>query len=921
MSTASGLSSEKNVATDLLGAKEGGLQAFFTPQSIAVIGASDKARSIGRTLVWNLITSPFGGTVFPVNPKRPSVLGIKAHPRIGDVPDPIDLAIVATPAPTVPDLIAECVAAGVQAAIVVSAGFKEIGAIGADLERQIMGHARRGRLRVIGTNSLGVMSPFTGLNATVANAMARPGRIAFLSQSGALGAAVLDWSLRANVGFSAFVSVGSQLDVGWGDLIDYFGSDMHTQSIIIYMESIGDARSFISAAREVALSKPIIVIKPGRTKGASRAATAHTGSLTGSDEVLNAAFRRCGVLRVDRISELFSMAEILNIQPRPKGPRLTILTNAGGPGVLATDALIAGGGQLAPLAPESIEALNRILPLPWSHSNPVDLLGDAGPDRYVKALEVVARDPNTNGLLVILTPQAMIDPTLIADQLKAHCTIADKPVLASWMGGTRLRQASRSCTAPASRRSPTPTPPPAPSTTCGDISQNIRSLYETPELAGGEDGGADRAGAEDLIASVLAAGRTLLTEAESKALLALYGIPVVPTRVATTEEQAVTLAAELGYPAVLKLHSQTITHKTDVGGVRLNLTDPKAVRRAYRAIERSVSRRVGAEHFLGVTVQPMIKLDGYELIIGCSPDPQFGPVLLFGAGGRLVELIRDHTLALPPLNTTLARRMMERTRIFRALMKGVRGRRPVDLGALERLLVRFSGLVVEQPRIKEIDINPLLASPKRLIALDARVVLHGAEVDLDRLPRPAISPYPTQYVAPWTGKDGLTVTIRPIRPEDEPLVVRFDEKLSEDTVYMRYFQTLKLSRRIAHERMIRICFIDYDREMALVADYKDPQTGEREIIAMGRWSRMYDRDEAEFSLLVRDGFQRRGLGTELLRRLVAIGRDERLHRLTAVILPQNQGMLRICTKLGFHTHLVEPDYLMYSELILADSGK
>ncbi len=921
MSTASGLSSEKNVATDLLGAKEGGLQAFFTPQSIAVIGASDKAGSIGRTLVWNLISSPFGGTVFPVNPKRPRVLGIKAHPRIGDVPDPIDLAIVATPAPTVPDLIAECVEAGVQAAIVVSAGFKEIGAIGADLERQIMGHARRGRLRVIGTNSLGVMSPFTGLNATVANAMARPGRIAFLSQSGALGAAVLDWSLRANVGFSAFVSVGSQLDVGWGDLIDYFGSDMHTQSIIIYMESIGDARSFISAAREVALSKPIIVIKPGRTKGASRAATAHTGSLTGSDEVLNAAFRRCGVLRVDRISELFSMAEILNIQPRPKGPRLMILTNAGGPGVLATDALIAGGGKLAPLAPASIEALNRILPLPWSHSNPLDLLGDAGPDRYVQALEVVARDPNTDGLLVILTPQAMIDPTLIADQLKAHCTIADKPVLASWMGGDEVAAGESILHGAGIPSFPYPDTAARAFNHMWRYSQNIRSLYETPELAGGEDGGADRAGAEDLIASVLASGRTLLTEAESKALLALYGIPVVPTRVATTEEQAVTLAAELGFPGVLKLHSQTITHKTDVGGVRLNLTDSKAVRRAYRAIERSVSRRVGAEHFLGVTVQPMIKLDGYELIIGCNPDPQFGPVLLFGAGGRLVELSRDHKLGLPPLNTTLARRMMERTRIFRALMKGVRGRRPVDLGALERLLVRFSGLVVEQPRIKEIDINPLLASPKRLIALDARVVLHGAEVDLARLPCPAISPYPTQYVAPWTGKDGLTVTIRPIRPEDEPLVVRFDEKLSEDTVYMRYFQTLKLSRRIAHERMIRICFIDYDREMALVADYKDPQTGEREIIAMGRWSRMYDRDEAEFSLLVRDGFQRRGLGTELLRRLIAIGRDERLHRITAVILPQNQGMLRICSKLSFHTRLVERDYLMYSELILADSRK
>jgi acetyltransferase len=919
MCTATGLSSE-NLATNLLAPKGGGLQSFFTPQSVAVIGASDKPGSVGRTLVWNLISSPFGGTVFPVNPRRPRVLGIKSHPRIGDVPDPVDLAIVATPAPTVPDVIAECVEAGVRAAIITSAGFREIGTQGAELERQIMRNARRGRLRVLGTNSLGVVSPTSGLNATAANTTARPGRIAFLSQSGALGASVLDWGLRANVGFSAFVSVGSQLDIGWGDLIDYFGNDGHTQSILIYMESIGDARSFVSAAREVALTKPIIVIKPGRTKGARRAATAHTGSLTGSDDVLDAAFRRCGVLRVDRISELFSMADILNNQPRPKGRRLMILTNAGGPGVLAADALIAGGGQLAALTPESIEALNRILPAPWSHSNPIDLLGDADPDRYASALDIAARDPNTDGLLVILTPQAMIDPTRTAEQLKAHCTSADKPVLASWMGGDEVAAGEsilHRCGIPAF---------PYPDTAARAFnhmwrySQNIHGLYETPDLAGNEDGEAGRAGAQDLIASVLATGRTLLSEAESKRLLALYGIPTVPTRVAATEEQAVTLATKLGYPVVLKLHSHTITHKADVGGVRLDLNHARAVRRAYRAIERSVSRRVGAEHFLGVTVQPMVKGDGCELIIGSNLDPQFGPVLLFGAGGRLVELIRDHKLALPPLNTTLARRLMERTRIFKAL-KGGRGRRGVDLGALERLLVRFSGLVLEHRRIKEIEINPLLAAPGRLVALDARVVLHGADVDLDRLPRPAIRPYPTQYVAPWTGKDGLSVTNRPIRPEDEPLVVRFHEKLSEDTVYLRFFQTLKLSRRIAHERLIQTCHTDYDREMALVTDYRDPQTGQREIIAMGRLTRLYNRDEAEFSLLVRDGFQRRGLGTELLRRLVAIGRDERLSRISAVVLPQNQGMLRICAKLGFHTEFMEPDHLMHSELILADSGE
>ena len=757
--------------------------------------------------MWNLISSPFGGTVFPVNPKRRRVLGIKAHPRIGDVPDPIDLAIVATPAPTVPDLIGECVEAGVQAAIVISAGFKEIGAIGAELERRIMEQARRGRLRVIGTDSLGVMSPMTGLNATVANTMARPGRIAFLSQSGALGTAVLDWSLRANVGFSAFVSVGSMLDVGWGDLIDYFGNDMHTQSIIIYMESIGDARYFLSAAREVALTKPIIVIKPGRTKGASQAAAAHTGSLTGSDDVLDAAFRRCGVLRVDRISELFSMADILNTQPRPKGRRLTILTNAGGPGVIATDALIAGGGQLAPLAPESIEALNRILPLPWSHSNPVDLLGDASPDRYAKALEVVARDPNTDGVLVILTPQAMIDPTRTADQLKAHCTIADKPVLASWMGGDEVA-AGESILHP--RRHPGV---PLPRHRRPRLQPHVALQPEHPQpvrdAGAGRQRGRRRRSRRGRGLDRLRPGRGAdpLDEAESKRLLELYRIPVVPTRVATTEEQAVTLAAELGYPAVLKLHSQTITHKTDVGGVRLNLANAKAVRRAYRAIERSVSRRVGAEHFLGVTVQPMIKLDGYELIIGCSPDPQFGPVLLFGAGGRLVELIRDHTLALPPLNTTLARRMMERTRIFRALEGDPRSpsRRSRRAGAAVGPVQRAGGRAAadqgdrHQPAVR-------LAQAADRAGRPGGPARGGGRCGPAAPPRHPSLSHPVRRPVDGQGRPDRHDPPDPARRRAAGGAV--PREAVRGLRLPALFQTLKLSRRIAHERLTRVCFVD-----------------------------------------------------------------------------------------------------------------
>jgi acetyltransferase len=743
------------------------------------------------------------------------------------------------------------------------------------------------------------MSPVTGLNATFAAAMARPGNIGFISQSGALCTAVLDWSLRELVGFSAFISIGSMADVSWGDLIDYLGDDPRTRSIILYMESIGDARGFISAARHVALTKPIIVIKAGRSEQAAKAAASHTGTLAGSDEVLAAAFRRCGVLRVQTIGQLFYVAEVLGKQPRPKGPRLAILTNAGGPGVLATDTLIGVGGELAELAPETLEALNAILPKEWSHNNPVDILGDATPERYAKAVEIVAKDPNTDGLLTILTPQAMTDPTRIAEQLTPFAHLEDKPLLASWMGGAGVAAGEEIL-----NRAGIPTFA-YPDTAARifhymwQYTYNLRGLYETPVLPSGlEQADAGRAQAAKIVEAARAAGRTLLSEVESKQVLAAYGIPTVETRIATSEDEAARTAREIGYPVVVKLYSDTITHKTDVGGVRLNLNDADAVRRAYRAIASSVKEKAGGEHFQGVTVQPMVRLEGYELIVGSSLDVQFGPVLLFGTGGQLVEVFRDRALALPPLNTTLARRMMEQTKIYTAL-KGVRGRKPVDLAALEEILVRFSHLVVEQPWIKEIDINPLLASSERLIALDARVVLHGPEVKEEALPKLAIRPYPIQYVSPWTMKDGTEVTIRPLRPEDEPLLVKFHEHVSEQSIYMRYFHMIALSQRIAHDRLTRICYLDYDREMGLVADRKSSENGEHEILGVGRLTKVPATDEAQFAVLIADPVQRSGLGTELVRRLLDIGRQEKIRRVTAEILADNYAMQKICERLGF----------------------
>jgi len=886
-------------AHDVLRSEPHPLDAIFAPHSVAVIGASDRPGSVGRAVLWSLVSSPFGGTVYPISEKRSSVLGIKAYKNVGDVPETVDLAVVITPAATVPAIIGDCVEAGVRGAIVISAGFKEHGEQGKELERQILQRIQGTSLRLIGPNCLGVMNPVSGLNATFASTIARAGNVGFISQSGALCTAILDWAQKEMVGFSSFVSVGSMLDVDWGDLIDYLGNDPRTQSIIMYMESVGDARSFLSAAREVSLNKPIIVIKAGRTDAAAQAAASHTGALTGSDEVLEAAFRRCGVLRVQTIADLFYMAEVLAKQPRPKGPRLAIVTNAGGPGVLAADGLLSNGGQLAQLSAESMEALNQILPPHWSHNNPIDMLGDALPERYAKVIEIAAHDPNIDGLLAITCPQGMAGPTATAEHLKPYAHSTGKPVLASWMGGTEVAAGTDLL-----NRAGIPTfqfPDTAARVFCymWRYSYVLRGLYETPVLRA-DDEGPDRARAQKIIESARNSGRRLLTEVESKQLLAAYGLATVATEVAKSEDEAIKQANSIGYPVVLKLLSETITHKTDVGGVQLNLREEQTVRKAYQAIQASVRERAGEGHFLGVTVQPMLKLEGYELIVGSSIDPQFGPVLLFGTGGQLVEVFKDRSLALPPLNTTLARRMMEQTNIFKAL-EGVRGREAVDLAGLEEFMVRFSHLVVEQPRIREIDINPVLASSKGIIALDARIVLHEPEISDDHLPRLAIRPYPVKYTQPGIMKNGDPVIVRPIRPEDEPLLIRLHQALSERTVYLRYFQPLKLSQRTAHERLTRICFIDYDREIVLVVEHKKKEDGQPEIIAIGRLSKLRGAgDEAELAVLVDDRFQFQGLGTELYRRLIAVARDEKLKRVICTILAENREMRAICQKLGFH---------------------
>ena len=858
------------------------LDVFLRPHSVAVIGATDRVGSVGRTLLENLTSASFAGQIYPVNSKRSEVLGLQSYASIKALPARPDLAVIVTPAPTVPNLIAECAAAGVLGAVVISAGFREAGEEGRALERAIV--ERKGSMRVIGPNCLGVMCPSSGLNATFAHGMARSGSVAFISQSGALLTAILDYSFQEKIGFSAFVSIGSMLDVSWADMIDYLAEDPHTKSIMIYMESIGDARGFVSAAREAALAKPILVIKAGRSEAAAKAAASHTGALSGSDEVLDTAFRRCGVLRVENIADLFYMAEVLGKQPRPAGPRLTVVTNAGGPAVLAADALVAGGGQLAALTEPTMAALDALLPAHWSHNNPVDVLGDADADRYAKAVEIAAKDPASDGLLVILTPQGMTAPAHVAERLKSTTRPAGKPILTSFMGGADVALANDILNRAGIPTFQYPDTAARVFNYMAQFSENLKSLYETP-VAVGDDVPSFPADAAAILDGARAAGRTLLTEFESKSLLASYGIPTVRTEVAASEDDAARLAVEIGYPAVLKLHSETVTHKSDVGGVHLNLKSEGEVRAAWRAMASLAG-------FDGVTVQPMVKLDGYELILGSSVDPQFGPVLLFGSGGRLVEVYRDRSLALPPLNSTLALRMMERTRIFKALL-GVRGRGPVDMRALEGLLVRFSRLVVEQRWIQEIDINPLLVSESSQVALDARILLYPASTAAGALPRVAIRPYPSRYVQQASLKDGTPITVRPIRPEDEPALVRFHGTLSDQTVYFRYFHFMNLDQRVSHERLTRICFNDYDRQMALVA------TAGPEIIGVARFTRLRATKSAEFAMIVSDRCQRRGLGELLLRQLVAVARREELEALTGDTMFENRPMIELARKIGF----------------------
>lgn len=902
-------------ATFGMGARPLSIDALFRPRSVAIIGASEKPGP-GRIAMQNLTDGTFRGDVFPVNIKHEVIFGRPSYPTIADVPKAVDLALIATPAATVPQIISECAQAGVKVAIVLAAGFKESGPQGAALEREIAARAA-GRMRVLGPNSTGLLVPSVGLNATLSSRNIRSGAIGFASQSGAVGTAILEWSVAQGVGFSAFISMGSMLDIRWSDIIYHFGDDPATHAIVLCMESVGDARRFLSAAREVALTKPIVVIKGGRTAAGAAAAASHTGALTGSDKVLDAAFDRCGVLRVDSIEDLFLITDALAKQPRPAGKRLAIVTNSGGPAVLACDALVEGGGELASIGAEALAKLDALLPATWRRANPIDVLDDAPLERIGAAIKVAIADPGNDAILVALSPQTLPAPKDVAECIKAIAKTSHKPILVAWMGASTLSAAAEILE-----------PAGIPTLAYPDHAARIfnlmwrhdaslRALFETPRFSPDRHA-PNRAAVRELFAHALGEGRVLLSEAESKQLLAAYDIPTTETIVATSPEAAVEAALKIGFPVVVKLHSESVTHKSDVGGVRLGLRSAQSVALAFDEIHASVIERAGPHAFQGVTVQPMIDTrEGYELIFGATLDPDFGPVIMFGSGGQLVEVFNDTALALPPLSDALARQTIAKTKVAKAFA-GVRGRAPVDVDALAQMLVRFSELVLEQPRIQEIEINPLVVGPGGIVALDARVVLHPAAIPDAKLPVSAIRPYPSQYIDTWTDRTGLTLHIRPIRPDDEPMMAPFHAALSEDSVYHRYAHVLPLQQRVSHERLARLCFIDYSRQIALLA-LKTNEAGVEEIVGIGRLIMESETNQAEFALLISDTFQGHGLGKEILRRLVEIAKSEGVDRVIGYILCDNRSMLAICSGLGFRHHLRLGDELVHSVIELSGS--
>jgi acetyltransferase len=877
------------------------LTPLFEARSIAVVGASEREGSIGRVLVRNLLDAGFKGPLYPVNPKHPTVFGLQAFPSVEAIPQRLDLAVIATPATTVSGVVEACGRAGTRTAVVLSAGFAETGPQGAQLERELIAIARRHRVRLIGPNCLGIMRPDIGLNATFARGQALPGSLGLVSQSGALCTAMLDWARPNGIGFSSVISVGASSDVDFGEILDYLACDGKTEHILLYIEGIRDARRFMSALRAAARVKPVILIKVGRHAVGSRAARSHTGALVGADDVFDAAVRRAGVVRVNTIGQLVAAAQALSAHVRPSGNRLAIVTNGGGPGVMAADRAADLGIPLASLSADTIAALKRSLPSTWSHGNPVDLIGDAGPERYRAAVAACLADPGVDGVLTILTPQAITDPLPTARSVIEAAAGSSKPLLACWMGAEQVAPARRAL---AAARIPTfSTPEPA-----VEMFAHVSSYYQNQRLLMQTPGPRalptvpDLQGARLIVETALMEHRRTLSEMESKAVLAAFGIPIARALRTQSANEAMLVAEELGFPVAMKIDSPDITHKSDVGGVRLNLPSASAVRAAYGEIVDAVKAKRPDARIAGVIVEPMIRRpNGRELMVGVLRDDVFGPAIAFGSGGVAVEVHADRAVALPPLNSFLVSNLIASTRAAK-LLGPFRRMPPVDREALENLLLRVSEMVCELPWIREMDINPLIADETGVFAADARIVVDNPAPSADRYAHMAIYPYPSQLVTDWTLPDGQTVTIRPIRPEDAQIEQEFVRKLSPESKYLRFMDTV---RELTPAMLARFTQIDYSREMAFIAVLREGGA-EREI-GVCRYITNPDGESCEFALVVADEWQRHGLGRRMMNALIEVARARGLKQMIGHVLAQNTPMLAFVEQLGFEPRLDPED--------------
>jgi acetyltransferase len=877
------------------------LTSLFAPKSVAVFGASDRVDSVGQIVFQNMLDSGFKGALYPINSRSPEVQGRKTYGSIAEIEEIVELAVIATPPQTVPDIIEACGLHGVKAAVIITAGFGEIGAEGKELERRLLENAKRYGIRLIGPNCLGVMRPSIGLNATFNKGGANTGNLALISQSGALCTAILDWAQINDVGFSCVVSMGSSADVDFGETLDYLVSDPQTQNILLYIEGIRESRRFMSSLRAAARIKPVILIKVGRHEAGSKAAMSHTASLVGSDDAFDAAVRRAGVVRVQTVTQLFSAAKALSCGFHPSGNRLAIVTNGGGPGVMATDRASDLGLVMAELSEATIARLNEVLPPNWSHGNPVDIIGDAQVDRYQHAVAACLEDPNVDGVLTILTPQAMTKPLEAANAVIELANHYKKPLLSCWMGESQVAESRKAFAHAKKPNFRTPEPAVEVFSYLSDYYQNQKLLMQMPEPLS-DHKAPDIEGARMVIEGALLDKRKILSEMESKALLSAFHIPVAQTMVARSPNEALLIAQQLGFPVVMKVNSRDITHKSDAGGVMLSLSNAQAVRAAYHDITENVKRNRPGAHMDGISIQPMIvKPNGRELMVGVTNDPVFGPVITFGAGGTTVEVMGDAQVSLPPLNVFLVRDLISRTHVAK-LLGPFRHMPAADMEALESILLRVSEMVCELPMLMEMDINPLIVDEHGALAADARVVVQFMQPSADRYAHMAIYPYPTHLVNRWQLADGTDITIRPIRPEDAGLVQTFVRNLSEQS---RFFRFMNSVQELSQSMLIRFTQIDYSREMALIA--VSEQHGVEVELGVARFAINPDGESCEFALVIDDSMHGKGLGQKLMTALMDAARTKGMKIMEGEVLRNNADMLHLMERLGFEVKTSSDD--------------